>query len=56
MMPLALGQLNHYYLRHLYALMCVCVCDVCVSRVCEDKSAFRARAAEIRRPSIGLIC
>ena len=29
--PLALGQPNHYYLRHLYTLMCVCdVCDVCV--------------------------
>ena len=27
----ALGQPSHYYLRHLYALMCVwCVCDVCV--------------------------
>ena len=26
-----LGQPNHYYLRHLYTLMCVCdVCDVCV--------------------------
>ena len=28
----ALGQPSHYYLRHLYALMCVCdVCVMCVS-------------------------